>query len=260
MPETRQTVVSAPTYPAGAPHSAGWLPDGSQIGAHRHNEGQLLYSAAGALATTTDRGTWLAPANRATWNSPGCEHAHRCYGRTDVRIIVMPLQLCARLPSHPSVHAVGPLLREVILALTDRRANHPDDAYARLRAVLVDELVETPEHSLHLPEARDDRLRAVTELLYSDPAQTTTLAEFGRGIGASERTLSRLFHDELGMSFRRWRTMLRIHHALIHLSRGCSVTETSLACGWSNSTSFIEAFTRVVGQTPGRYRLGLENH
>jgi AraC-like DNA-binding protein len=32
------------------------------------------------------------------------------------------------------------------------------------------------------------------------------------------------------------------------------VTETAIALGWANPTSFIEAFTAVVGQTPGRYQ------
>ena len=135
--------------------------------------------------------------------------------------------------------------------------NNGRDAYERLRAVVVDELVDTPEHSLHLPEPRDDRLRTVTDLLYDDPAHTATLGELGRIAGTSERTLSRLFHDEFGMSFHRWRTILRIHHALIHLTDGRSVTDTALACGWSNPTSFIDAFTTVVGQTPGRYKADL---
>nr|WP_238426509.1 helix-turn-helix domain-containing protein [Streptomyces adustus] len=47
---------------------------------------------------------------------------------------------------------------------------------------------------------------------------------------------------------------MRIHLALAHLTGGMSVTETSVACGWSNPSSFIDAFTEVVGQTPGRYQ------
>lgn len=256
MPQTRHSGASVPTYPAGAPHITGRARGGSRIGAHRHAEGQLVYCASGALATTTAYGTWIAPANRVTWTPPGFQHAHRCHGDTDVRIVVLPAELCARLPRHPSVCAVGPLLREAILALTDRHETRPE-VYARLRAVLVDELVETAEQSLHLPEPRDDRLRAVTELLHQDPAQMTTLAEFGRAVGAGERTLTRLFHRELGMSFLKWRTMLRIHRALVHLADGRSVTDTSIACGWSNPTSFIEAFTTLTGQTPGRYQAGL---
>ena len=97
----------------------------------------------------------------------------------------------------------------------------------------------------------------MTDLLRADPGQSTTLTALGRSAGASASTLSRLFREELGMSFQRWRTLLRIHHALIHLTTGRSVTDTAIECGWSNPTSFIDAFNDVVGQTPGRYQAAL---
>ncbi|MDQ0776137.1 AraC-like DNA-binding protein [Streptomyces aurantiacus] len=257
MPETRQPFTPPsklwPTVPSGG----GWLPHGYHLDPHSHTQGQLVYAAAGVLATTTDRGTWVAPAHRVTWTPPGFVHSHRFYGRTDARLVAVPADLCDGLVAHPSVFAVNPLLREVLLALTDRGEIRPG-AYARLLAVAVDELAEAPEQSLHLPEPRDDRLRAVTDLLQADPGMAATLAELGRAAGASERTLSRLFHTELGMSFHRWRTTLRIHHALAHLTSGRSVTDTAMECGWSNPSSFIEAFTEVVGQTPGRYRADLK--
>jgi AraC-like DNA-binding protein len=201
----------------------------------------------------TERGTWVAPANRITWTPPGFEHSHRFYGETDVCVLAVPRELCGALAAHPGVFAVSPLLREALLALIDRQEIRPG-ADERLRAVIIDELVEAPDQPVHLPEPHDDRLRAVTEFLRTDPGHGATLAELGRAAGASERTLSRLFHDELGMTFHRWRTILRIHHALVQLGEGRSVTDTATACGWANTTSFIDAFTTVVGQTPGRYR------
>lgn len=236
---------------------AGWLPHGSHLDPHTHDQGQLVYAAAGTLATTTERGTWVAPAHRMTWTPPGFAHSHRFYGRTDVRVLTVPIDLCGELVDRPSVFAVSPLLREAVLALTGERPQARPGARRRLLAVVIDELCDTPEQSLHLPESGDDRLRTVTDLLHADPARPATLAELGRVAGASERTLSRLFRTELGMSFHQWRTTLRIHHALGHLTNGMSVTDTAMACGWSNPSSFIEAFTSVVGQTPGSYRADL---
>jgi transcriptional regulator GlxA family with amidase domain len=37
--------------------------------------------------------------------------------------------------------------------------------------------------------------------LDDNPADNTALAELGQAVGAGARTLSRLFHDELGMTF-----------------------------------------------------------
>ncbi|WP_086848604.1 AraC family transcriptional regulator [Amycolatopsis kentuckyensis] len=256
----QETSHPSPTPAATAPATllgGAWLPHGYHLDNHSHPDGQLVYAAAGVLATTTERGTWMAPANRVTWTPPGFEHSHRFYGDTDARVLTIPADECHDVVAWPSVFAVSPLAREAILALTSRRGRTPE-AEKRLRAVVIDEIVETPEQSLHLPEPHDDRLRVVTDLLRADPGQNTTLTELGRAAGASERTLSRLFHAELGMSFHRWRTILRVHHAVLHLTDGRSVTDTAIACGWSNPSTFIEAFTAVIGQTPGRYQV--ESH
>lgn len=255
MSESRQSAKLPSASPVAAPHGAGWLNHGFFVDVHSHPEGQLVYPASGAMATITERGTWVAPANRVTWTPPGFVHSHRFYGRTDVRVVVIPVEMCGALATHPTVFAVSPLLRETLLALTGREVR--PGAHDRLRAVAIDELAVASEHPLHLPEPRDPRLRAVAELLHGDPSRNATLAELGRVVGASERTLSRLFQTEIGMSFQRWRSMLRVHHALVYLTDGQSVTDTAIRCGWSNPTSFIEAFTAVVGQTPGRYQSDL---
>jgi transcriptional regulator GlxA family with amidase domain len=179
-----------------------------------------------------------------------------------MRIVFPPPSLARLMPDHPAVFLASGLAREVLLALTGPR-NYDDaapgyrrSARARLVRVLVDELREADEPGLHLPEPRDDRLRAISRMLYENPADNTTLAELGKRTGASGRTLSRLFHNELGMTFYEWRTQLRIHHALVLLADGRDTVQTAHACGWANPSGFIEAFTGIMGTTPGRYRAG----
>lgn len=91
-------------------------------------------------------------------------------------------------------------------------------------------------------------------MLYENPAGNASLAELGKAIGASTRTLSRLFRNELGMTFYEWRTQPRIYHALVLLADGHDTTQTASACGWANPSGFIAAFTTIVGTTPGRHR------
>ncbi|WP_188281185.1 AraC family transcriptional regulator [Streptomyces sp. CBMA29] len=228
---------------------------GDRVPSHRHGQGHLVYPATGVLSVTTGEGTWIAPATRLAWTPGGFEHHHRAYGYTDMRVIFLPAALAARLPDRPAVFAVSALVREVLLALTDDTdAPRSPTARDRLRAVVIDELMPASEEPLHLPEPRDDRLRALSRLLHDDPADNATLTELGTRVGAGQRTLTRLFHDELGMSFRQWRTQLRLHHALTLLAAGHTVTHTAAACGWANPTSFIEAFTAALGATPARYR------
>jgi AraC-like DNA-binding protein len=233
------------------------LAHGQRLPIHAHDRGHLVYPATGVLSVTTAGGTWIAPPTRVAWTPAAFEHHHTAHGNADMRILFLFEALAARLPAHPAVLTVSGLAREALLALTAEEADtggRAPEAVDRLHAVVVDELTAAPEQPLHLPEPADDRLRALTGILYADPANQQTLAELGARVGASERTLSRLFGQELRMSFHQWRTQLRVHHALTRLAAGKSVTDTSLACGWANPTSFIEAFAALVGETPGRYR------
>ncbi len=70
----------------------------------------------------------------------------------------------------------------------------------------------------------------------------------------TERTLSRLFRKETGMSYPQWRAQARAIHAMILLAQGESVTDTASLCRWSTTSAFIDSFRRAMGQTPGELR------
>jgi AraC-like DNA-binding protein len=78
-----------------------------------------------------------------------------------------------------------------------------------------------------------------------------TLAELGAATGVGERTLSRLFRGEFGMTFPQWRTQSRLYHALRMLADGLPVTTVAHRCGWSSASAFIDVFRRSFGCTPG---------
>jgi AraC-like DNA-binding protein len=196
-----------------------------------------VYAAGGVLSICTEGGTSIVPANRVAWTPAGVVHHHRAHGNTEMRILFLPAALSRLVPGHPAVFMVTGLAREILLTLTGPRNYDPAPAdgdraaLARLRRVLVDELREAREQPLHLPEPRDDRLRAVARLLYEQPADKTSLAGLGQAVGASARTLSRLFRGELGMTFYEWRTQLRVYHALVLLADGHDTTHVAHACG-----------------------------
>jgi AraC-like DNA-binding protein len=260
MPVGRQVPPPGPVsrlWPSGGTHR--WPPGGTSP-AESHARGHLVYAARGILSVHTERGTSVVPADRAAWTPAGFTHRHRAHGDTDMRIVFLPASLARLLPGHPAVFTASGLAREVLLALTGPRGydqaagGYDRAALARLHRVLADELREADEQPLQLPEPRDDRLKAIARILDEDPGDNTPLAELGRASGASPRTLSRLFRDELGLTFYEWRTQLRVYHALVLLSDGHDTTYAAHACGWANPSSFIAAFTSIVGTTPGRYR------
>jgi AraC-like DNA-binding protein/quercetin dioxygenase-like cupin family protein len=230
-----------------------YLPPGSDVDAHRHDDHQIVYAGRGVLSVTTDAGSWIAPSTRAVWIPAGTVHEHRAYGETDLHTVGLPTTDNPLRLNSPAVLAVGPLLRELILACTGENT-YSDAESDRLRAVLLDQLRLAPQQPVRLPTPRDPRLVEVCAILDEDPADQRTLSALGAQVGASERTLSRLFRAEMRMTFPQWRTQLRLHHALRLLAEGTAVTVVAHGTGWASTSAFIEVFRRTFGHTPGTQR------
>jgi AraC-like DNA-binding protein/quercetin dioxygenase-like cupin family protein len=224
---------------------------------HSHPLGHLVHAASGVLSLLTDGGAWIAPANRFAWVPAGFEHSHRAHGRTDMRIIFLDDALASALPRAPAVLVATPLAREAALAVTSGR-DRSESALDHLRWVIVDEATTSPEQPLHLPEPRDPRLRAVIREVEQDLASPRSLTDLAERTGSGARTISRLFREETGMGYRQWRLQLRVHHALVLLADGATVTDTAAECGWATTSQFIEQFAPLVGMTPGQYRMSHE--
>lgn len=246
--------MSITRHPLDGP-TRGALAHRERIDWHDHARHQLIYPSRGVLRVATARGAWVVPPQRAVWIPAGVAHAHRAHGPTEMLTLAFdvsatPDQLSS---DRPTVLAVSPLLREVVISLT-----HDEDLTParrrNLERVAVDQLRQVEALALSLPALADDRLRAIAALLAADPADPRTLARFGAAVGASERTLSRLFRREAGMSFAQWRAQTRLHHSLALLASGGSVTATATACGYSSAAAFIQAFRQAFGITPARHR------
>jgi AraC-like DNA-binding protein len=223
---------------------------------HDHAEQQLVYPSSGLLIVSTRGGSWVVPPQRAVWLPAAVAHAHQAYGATQLRTVAFGVHVNPLGLTQPTVLSVSRLLRELIIALTDDPAR-PLDEQRDLKRVALHQLRPAPALQFHLPQPGDERLRDVTAILAEDPGSDRTLAELGRAVGAGERTLSRLFRAETGMTFPQWRAQLRLHHSLTLLASGLSVTATAITCGYSTPSAFTAAFHATFGTTPGTYRKDL---
>jgi AraC-like DNA-binding protein len=223
---------------------------------HDHAEQQLLYPSSGVLIVSTTHGSWVVPPQRAVWLPAAVAHAHQAYGATQVRTVAFPVDVNPLGLTQPTVLSVSRLLRELIIAITDDPARRGEEQHD-LKRVALHQLKPAPALQFHLPQPGDERLRDVTAILAEDPGSDRTLGELGRAVGAGERTLSRLFRAETGMTFPQWRAQLRLHHSLTLLASGLSVTATAIACGYSTPSAFTAAFHATFGTTPGTYRKDL---
>lgn len=239
-----------------APTSTQVRGGGDTIDRHRHDDHQLIYVSSGVLAITTEHGSWIASDDRALWIPANTWHEHRFYGRSRFHTIGFPARGRAPLldSEHPTVIAVDPLVRELLIALTGTPLTATETRH--IEAVLRDRLRRITAQPVALPAAHDRRLADACRVVENDLRRPYTLAQLATLTHTGERTLSRLFRDEFGLSYPQWRTRVRLFNALVMLAEGAAVTDTGHACGWATTSAFVHTFAQSIGTTPGAYRAG----
>lgn len=80
------------------------------------------------------------------------------------------------------------------------------------------------------------------------------LNELADRVGMSTAYLSVLFKSEVGTSYVKYLTNLRIKHAKKLLKEGYKVNEVSEMVGYNNYRYFCDIFKKCVGKTPNEYK------
>lgn len=221
---------------------------------HAHRKGQLMYTLRGVIHCVIEAGIWIVPPQCALWIPGGTSHAARGSGEAEVYCLLIDPDAACALPPQCCTLGVSGLLHELISkAVSFPQLYDEHGAEGRLIHTLLDELAAAPIEALHLPMPQDPRLRRLADSLLAEPADKATLSQWAVRIGMSERSMTRLLLEELGLSFGRWRRQLHVILSLQRLAKGQSVQTVALDLGYENASGFITMFRKAVGQPPARY-------
>jgi AraC-like DNA-binding protein/quercetin dioxygenase-like cupin family protein len=261
MPQTRQTsallnedVSRLEALPERVVAYGRNLAKGEILPFHCHRRAQLIYASSGVMTVTTRLAAYVVPPQRAVWTPSGVEHQIEARSAVAMRTLYIDPTVAAEISSEVCVLHITPLLRELIItAVATGRSYGPDSPQSRIMSVILDQIASQPVASLALPMPTDSRLHCITQSLIANPADSRSLGEWASEVGASKRTLGRLFAAQTGMSFRSWRQQRRLLRALELLAAGDKVTTIAFELGYENTSAFIAMFRRCFGTTPRRY-------
>ena len=227
------------------------MPAGLIFDWHTHDDHQLAWAASGVLTVRTRESAWVLPPTRALWIPAGVQHETLSAGTATMRSAYLRPARCPVNWTEPTPVAASPLLRELIGYLEDR--SRPAEQLSRAEAFLADLLLPVPMTDVDVRWPADVRARQVADRLAAAPADGRTLAQWGHEVGASDRTLARAFRTGTGLTFGRWRTLVRIRAALAALAAGVPVGVVAQRVGYDSDSAFVQAFRRETGLTPAAY-------
>jgi AraC-like DNA-binding protein/quercetin dioxygenase-like cupin family protein len=218
-------------------------------GLHTHTWGQFTYALDGALRVSAANSSWIVPPLRAIWIAAGTVHGVTVLESARMRLLCVEM---ARAPFAQDLEVVevSPLLRESIEALGQMGVGDTSPRSRLLSELILDELPRSAIRPIRVPLPSDKRLKALCEGLLDAPGSPQTLEDWARQVGASERTLARLFERELGLSFGQWRQQVRLAHAAPLIARGVPLSQVAEQLGYASQSAFSAMFKKTFGSTP----------
>lgn len=218
---------------------------------HSHDWAQLAVPLTGGLRISAAGMTWIVPSFRAVWIPPHIEHEVVMLGQVELRTIYVAPEAAPLPLAACTVVEFSDLMRALVEALGENRSEPVRRDL--MIALLLEEMRRAPPLSLGLPLPDDRRLQALCDALIADPASPLDLAGWAVRVGASERTLARLFVRELGMSFGAWRQQLRLARALDLIGRGRPLGLVAAEMGYASPAAFSAMFKRSLGVPPSQF-------
>lgn len=227
------------------------MPRASVFDWHTHPDHQLAWAPSGVLMVRTETTAWVLPPTRALWIPAGLRHETLSTSAATMQAVYVRPDRCSIAWTDCTPVAASTLLGELIGYLEDTALEQ--GVRARAESVLVDLLRPVEMATVDVRMPCEERASEVADALRREPADNRTLGEWGRAVGASERTLARVFLAETGLSFGKWRSRLRLSAAMMDLAAGAPVSRVARTVGYESTSAFVAAFRRETGVTPAAY-------
>lgn len=221
----------------------------------RSSWGQLLWASRGAISATTGQRVWIIPAGRALWIPPDTANDVVMQGRGILRSLFLSPDRAGGIGGKPALLHIPPLLRELIRrAFEETVLDDQVDRHRLVAKLLWEELrdaMHAPPEPMDLPLPSDTRALRAADVMLARPGASLAELELPRAVGASRRTLERLFSVQTGLSLGEWRQRNALMHGLRQLADGMNVTQAAISAGYAGTSAFVFACRRLTGVTPG---------
>ncbi|WP_175625978.1 MULTISPECIES: helix-turn-helix domain-containing protein [Oxalobacteraceae] len=227
---------------------------GSYNTPHQHARGQLLYATKGLMRVASNNGIWFIPPTRGLWIPAGIVHDQLILSAVQMRTLYIDERHAAHLGDKVRVIEVSPMLRELILALVEEPVEYEDNEKNRAVVTLIlHQLQHSKTIPLAIPWPTDRRLLAVCQTILDAPEHAMSIEYWAEQVGASSRTLIRLFLKETDLTFRQWVQQVKLASALSRLEDGVPIATLADELGYASPSAFSAMFKRVLGESPSSY-------
>lgn len=217
---------------------------------HRHPAHELVWVRRGTMTARISDRVFTITEGFGLWIPAGVSHSGRLTAGVGLYDAFFSAENTPAMFESATAIAMTPILQSLLVHLA--RSDLGSDERMRAEAVVFD-VLEPADEQLAVRVSEHRHVGTITSTLIDDPGDERSVEDWAQELGVSVRTIARSFREATGLSFLQWRQLVRIHRALELLGDGVPVHEISARLGYSRTGSFIDAFKRVMGSTPGAF-------
>lgn len=233
-----------------------------RLAMHSHTKHQLTYIEGGVAYLQTKENSYFLPARHFVWIPAGLDHFIEL--RTSItmmrNIYIPPAALAPNIfHSKMGIYPVSNLILEMI-SFTEHWSENitkkESEKYLYMKT-LGNVIASANKTALAvvLPTTTNIRLRPILRHIYFNVDQTLQLQDIAKTFSLSSRSLSRLFRENLDISFLQYVKLTRIILSMEKLLQtDLSVSEIAYASGYNSLATFSNTFYEISKVRPSDFR------
>ena len=233
-----------------------------RLAMHSHTKHQLTYIEGGVAYLQTKENSYFLPARHFVWIPAGLDHFIEL--RTSItmmrNIYIPPAALAPNIfHSKMGIYPVSNLILEMI-SFTEHWSENitkkESEKYLYMKT-LGNVIASANKTALAvvLPTTTNIRLRPILRHIYFNVDQTLQLQDIAKTFSLSSRSLSRLFRENLDISFLQYVKLTRIILSMEKLLQtDLSVSEIAYASGYNSLATFSNTFYEIAKVRPSDFR------
>lgn len=230
------------------------------VKSHKHDKAQFLYCEGGIVYIKTEAKTYYLPSRHYIWIAPNDEHYIIASSeKVMVRVLYFPVQQHNEFTQTTGIYPINEFLLEYLLHISNLAREilpSEQDNYTIANSFYL-LLRQYSKYSLPLtlPTSTDEKMMEIINYLNDNLSSKITLDSLARNFNLSQRSITRLFSNELKMTFIEYLTILRILKALeLLLETRKSISEICFSVGYNSVPTFSNVFHKLIGMRPVDYR------
>lgn len=222
---------------------------------HSHADPMLAWCYRGTVWVHLQDARWRLAPGQGVWIPADTPHtAHHEPGSTGCYTYIPDAALLAPVDEVTRV-LVPRAVQEMLLHLGIN--DMPTDLRVRIQSTLIEMLQQPlPESASEwgeVPIPADERVAPLVQAVLADPGDPRSAIELFLAHGLHERTVLRIFQNDVGMSFGRWRTGVRMTLGARLIVDGTPIGAAAHRCGYATTSAFSAAFKERFGLTPRQH-------